>query len=460
MIGILAAGTYLPRRRLDRAEIAAFLGTGAGRGSRTVASYDEDTTTLGVAAARRALAATTAAVDQLWFATAEPAWLEKTNATVIWAALRLPERVAVMDTGGAVRSGTGALAAALRSGPTTLVVTAGIRTGLAGGPDESAGGDGAAALLVGDAAEADLLAVHLGSASATTELIERWRLPGDTRTKQWEERLGEVRYPPLAAAAWREALASAGVAATEVARVTVAATHARAASAFTRTLPDGVVVDDLASRMGHSGAAHGALALCAALEDADPGTIVGLVNIADGADVVLVRRTSRPLGLGPTVAAQLATGKPVSYARYLQWRQQLEVQPPNRPEPARISAAAASRRTAWKYGFVGTAAVGGTVHLPPSRLPIDPAEPADMEPVPMADATGTIVTFTVDRLAYSQSPPVVFAVVDFDGGGRMPLELTDCDAGEVQVGARVGLSFRRLATADGIHNYFWKGVLL
>jgi uncharacterized OB-fold protein len=83
-----------------------------------------------------------------------------------------------------------------------------------------------------------------------------------------------------------------------------------------------------------------------------------------------------------------------------------------------------------------------------------------MEPVPMADAPGRIVTFTVDRLAYSQSPPVVFAVVDFDGGGRMPLELTDCDAGEVQVGARVGLSFRRLATADGIHNYFWKGVLL
>ena len=38
----------------------------------------------------------------------------------------------------------------------------------------------------------------------------------------------------------------------------------------------------------------------------------------------------------------------------------------------------------------------------------------------MADALGTIATFTVDRLAYSPSPPVVFAVVDFDGGGRCP----------------------------------------
>ena len=75
----------------------------------------------------------------------------------------------------------------------------------------------------------------------------------------------------------------------------------------------------------------------------------------------------------------------------------------------------------------------------------------------MADATGTIVTFTIDRMAYSPSPPIVFAVVDFDGGGRFPIELTDVDAGEVAIGDRVVMTFRRLFTADGIHDYFWKG---
>ncbi len=80
----------------------------------------------------------------------------------------------------------------------------------------------------------------------------------------------------------------------------------------------------------------------------------------------------------------------------------------------------------------------------------------DMEPAPMADVAGTIVTFTIDRLAYSPSPPIVFAVVDFDGGGRFPVELTDVDADEVQIGDRVEMTFRRLFTADGIHNYFWK----
>ena len=80
----------------------------------------------------------------------------------------------------------------------------------------------------------------------------------------------------------------------------------------------------------------------------------------------------------------------------------------------------------------------------------------DMEPVAMADATGTVVTSTIDRLAYSPSPPIVFAVVDFDGGGRYPVELTDADPDEIRAGSRVEMTFRRLFSADGIHDYFWK----
>jgi hydroxymethylglutaryl-CoA synthase len=82
--------------------------------------------------------------------------------------------------------------------------------------------------------------------------------------------------------------------------------------------------------------------------------------------------------------------------------------------------------------------------------------PQDDQARPMAGATGTIATFTVDKLAYSPSPPVVFAVVDFDGGGRLPVELTDVAPGEVRIGGRVEMTFRKLFTADGIHNYFWK----
>jgi uncharacterized OB-fold protein len=51
---------------------------------------------------------------------------------------------------------------------------------------------------------------------------------------------------------------------------------------------------------------------------------------------------------------------------------------------------------------------------------------------------------------------VVEAVVDFDGGGRYTLEVADSDPESLKVGTRVGLTFRRLNTAGGVHNYFWK----
>jgi uncharacterized OB-fold protein len=79
-----------------------------------------------------------------------------------------------------------------------------------------------------------------------------------------------------------------------------------------------------------------------------------------------------------------------------------------------------------------------------------------MEPVRMADTRATIATFTVDRLAFSLSPPIVAAIIDFDGGGRFQCELTDVDPESVRIGDRVEMTFRKLSTADGIHNYFWK----
>src|SRR5918999_5819679 len=119
--GILAYGAYLPFQRLDRKSISASLGAGGGKGTRTVASYDEDTTSLGVEAARRALRALPPGAPQptaLYFATSDPAYLEKTNAATVHAALGLDSSVVAYDFGGAVRSGVGALRAALgRAGP-------------------------------------------------------------------------------------------------------------------------------------------------------------------------------------------------------------------------------------------------------------------------------------------------------------------------------------------------------
>lgn len=79
-----------------------------------------------------------------------------------------------------------------------------------------------------------------------------------------------------------------------------------------------------------------------------------------------------------------------------------------------------------------------------------------MEREPLARRQGTVATYTVDRLAFSPSPPVIDVVVDFDGGGRCTVELADAQPDEVEIGTRVEMSFRRMYTAGGVHNYFWK----
>lgn len=85
------------------------MGAGGGRGHRAVAGYDEDTTTMGVEAARNALRGSTVTPSSIWFATANPAYLDKTNATAIQAALDLPQETWAVDAGGSARSAEAAL---------------------------------------------------------------------------------------------------------------------------------------------------------------------------------------------------------------------------------------------------------------------------------------------------------------------------------------------------------------
>ncbi|TML95775.1 MAG: hydroxymethylglutaryl-CoA synthase, partial [Actinobacteria bacterium] len=87
--GIVSYGAYLPRHRLARAAIRETLGQGGGKGTRSVAGYDEDTTSMGVEAARKACWNGSFAPASLHFATTAPAYADKTNATAVHAALGL-----------------------------------------------------------------------------------------------------------------------------------------------------------------------------------------------------------------------------------------------------------------------------------------------------------------------------------------------------------------------------------
>ncbi len=459
MVGIISYGVYLPYWRLQRGAITAALGSGGGKGTRAVASYDEDTTSMGVEAARIALASAPAGAQPgvLAFATTAPAYLDKTNATTIHAALALPSSVGAMDTIGSVRSGAAAVAVA--SAGKGLAVLADIRTGLPGGADEAAGGDAAVALLFGEGP--DVLATPIGGADVTAEFVDRWRTPGDAHSKQWEERFGEFAYVPLAEQSVADALKATGLTMAEVDHVIVTGLHTRAVQAARKAIgavPDSLA-PDLTDLIGNTGTAHPALLLADVLDRALPGQTIMIVTLADGCSTQLLRTTDALPRRRPAVSVRdriAATRDDLSYSSFLTWRGQIHREPPRRPEPERPAGPPSLRGTAWKYGLFGSRDEQGFVHLPPARVSMGSGEIDRMEMVRMADVRATIATFTVDRLAYSLSPPVVAAIIDFDGGGRFQCELTDVDPSTVRIGDRVEMTFRRLYTQDGIHNYFWK----
>jgi uncharacterized OB-fold protein len=387
--------------------------------------------------------------EAIYFATSTPPYLDKTNAAAIHAALDLGHEGFAVDVAGSPRSGVGASRAAAASGG--LVVMADVVTGLPGSSDERDGADGAVAFLFGPADQAAVEMVS--SASATAEFLDRWRLPDEVASHRWEERFGLEMYLPLIEEVASRALANAGLERTD--HVVVSSPHARAAAAARKQLgaapgPDG---------LGYSGTPDVGLRLAATLDSARPGETILNVSAVDGCDAAVLRATDRIADgrHGPSVAEQLEGGREVTYPQYLMWRGLLDREPPRRPEPERPAAPPAARAEAWKFAFVGSACQEcGQVHVPPRRVCVSCGSVDHMERRPLADKQGTIATYTVDRLAFSPSPPMIDAVVDFEGGGRYTLEVADASPDEVDIGTRLALTFRKLYTTGGVHNYFWK----
>ena len=198
---------------------------------------------------------------------------------------------------------------------TTLVVLSDMRDGLPTSADESAGGDGAAAVVVGDDGPGTpVIAEYLGGASVSDEFLDRWRTAGDRRSRLWEERFGETRYVPLGTEAWEAALKDVGISADQVDRVAVTGMHGRAVKALARKLGvgDGALADDLAGDRGPD-RRRPSRAWCwpPCVEQSRPGEVVAVVALADGADVLVFRTTEARSSWSPAepVADQVAGGR-------------------------------------------------------------------------------------------------------------------------------------------------------
>jgi hydroxymethylglutaryl-CoA synthase len=464
MVGIVSYGSYVPYRRLKRAAIAAVLGVAATRGERSVASFDEDSVSMAVAALRDALKAAAATdVRSLVFATTTAPYAEKLNAALVGAAALLPAEIRASDSTGSIRAGLSAMLqaadAVAATGGQAAVAIADSRLGAPEGKAEQANGDGAVAFLFGNE---NVIAEIEATASLTREYLDSWRAPGERFAHSWEERFALTQaFNPLFKKIIHDVLEKAKVQPADLAKIVLDAPNQRAADEILRELKidSAKVADSLAVTVGQTGAAHAALMLTAVLPSAKPGDRILVATVGDGADALMLRVTPAASAFKPvhSVGRMVESKGDVSYGNYLKWREILPTEPPRRPDPERPAAPPMMRSEKWKFGLIGSrCTVCGTAQLPPQRVCVKCRAFDKMEPYAFADRTGRVATYAIDRLAFSLNPPTVNVVVDYEGGGRFLCEMTDCEPDKVAIGDEVEMTFRRLFTADGVHNYFWK----
>jgi 3-hydroxy-3-methylglutaryl CoA synthase/uncharacterized OB-fold protein len=464
MAGIVSYGSYVPYRRLKRSAIAAVLGTPAGKGERAIASFDEDSVSMAVEATRDALkAAPPGDVQALIFATTTPPYAEKLSAAVIGAAAMLPAEIRASDMTGSVRAGMSALlqgADAIAGGATRALVAIGdCRLAAPEGKAEQTTGDGAVAFVL---AAKDVIAEIEASSSLTREFLDTWRANGERFAHSWEERFTLTQaHAPLLGSVIKSVLEKGKCAPSDLAKVILDTPNPRAADEIARALKidPSKFSDSYALTIGQTGAAHAGLMLAAALPSAKPGDRVLVATVADGADAILLRVTPAAASFKPvhSVGRMIESKGDVSYANYLKWREILPTEPPRRPDPDRPAGPPMMRSEKWKFGFIGSRCTNcGTPQLPPQLVCVKCHQRGKMEPYGFADRIGKIATYAIDRLAYSLNPPTVNVVIDFDGGGRFLCEMTDCEPDKVAISEEVEMTFRRLFTADGVNNYFWK----
>jgi hydroxymethylglutaryl-CoA synthase len=459
MPGICRIATYLPRRRLDRSLIARAWGSRVAAGSRTVAAVDEDALTMGIDAALACIAGDDpGGFDGVSFASTSAPYLEKQVASMVATTIDLPRDAAVADFGGSARASLAALRAAcdaVRAGSLArpLVVAADVRPAEPGSELEAQLGDGAACAAVGG----DEVIAELVSAAAVSEQFTyAWRTDEQRYVQVADARFGNqygvARDVPEAVTA---ALRKAELPPARVATLCLAMPDPRAAGdAAKRIGCDPKTQLATALEVGVLGTPDPMVLLGRALETAKPGDFVVVAAYGEGADALVFRATDALPARRPVpLAERLAGGMPVqSYERWLRARGVL---------PSDVGGETVPTYIEWKelkqdvrlYGSRCEAC--GLVQYPQALVCIGCQARERMTDAKLAK-TGTVFTYTIDNLAQVPEHPMPMVVGDLDGGGRVYLQGTDCAEGDIAIGARVRLTFRRLHEAGGDRNYFWK----
>ena len=472
--GITGFGGYVPRLRMERSAIAAAHKwmapslRGQALGRRAFCSWDEDSVTMAVEAARDALPPGRAVeMDRLLFASTTMPFADLQNAAIIAGALGLRHDIQTLDIGQSQRAGTSALMAAFRdAGGTTLVTASDRPRGKPASTQEIGFGAGAAAFTLGSVG---VIATLQGSASSTAMFVDHFRSADGKYDYYWEERwIRDEGYLKIVPPAVKAALADAGVAADDIKHFILPTAFKGVSAALARKLglAAGVEAPALEEDGGFCGSAHGLVMLAKVLETAAPGDAILLVGFGQGCDVLVLRVTDAISGFRPRrgVSGALADGQShADYLRLLSYDNGIDLEWGMRSEkPIKTAFTEQYRSSDQLASFVaGRCAKCGTIQFPQLPYCANPQCAAPQEqfsPVSLADVPAKVLTYTADWLSYHPAPPLYVGFVQFDNGARVLMEMVDVDAKGVETGMPLRSVFRikDVDKARGYPRYFWK----
>ena len=470
--GILAAGAYIPRRRLQRSAIHnanswfAPNMRGAAKGEKAIANWDEDSVTMAVDAGRDCLSALgDTEINTVSLASTTLPFADRLNAGLAKEAMNFPNATAAFDATGSLRAGSSILMQALNSTGNHLCLAADNRKARPGSEGEMLQGDGAAAICVG---EGKPIAVLRGSHSITMDFVDHFRATSEDFDYYWEKRwVRDEGFMGMLRGTINDALDKFGVKAVGIDHVLIPLPGRSLPPKLLKTFgfKDEAIADILFSNVGYTGAAHPLLMLTAALEKAKSGEIILLVGFGQGVDVLLFE-TTKELGKSKTqmgFGGYLRTrSEDNNYMSYLFHRGLLDMEKGMRAEyDEKQPGTALSRDRKAVLGLIGgKCSKTGTVQFPKTDISVSQNDRAinTQEDYPLSNITAKITTFTADRLTYSPDPPTYYGMIDFEGGGRMIAEFSDVTEEDVEVGRDVRMVFRIKARDEQrkFIKYFWK----
>lgn len=468
MAGIVSYGAYIPLMRLPLSVIQGRAPKDGGP-EKAVAWMDEDSVTLGVAAARNALQGFDKdQIDAVLFATTTYGFAEKQAASIIAKALNLKGDVRTADIAHSTRGGSLALQSAIDavkagSANNVLVIAADCRMGAPGSGFEANTGDAAAAIVIG---RDNVLAELNGQYSHTDEIIDIWRKQGDRFLHSWEDRFVNTHgYGDNMAAAIAGLSAKTGRAVSSFTRAAIYAPEARSLGEVTKRagIAKEQLQDPLFGRVGNAGTAFAPLLLIAALEQAKAGDSILVAAYGDGADALafdVVAARNVPASYR-SIAQLLAHRKVVdAYGKYMKARGLVIAEYDEVDEPG-ISATVHFRERAEDLSLEGQVCACGTHQFPKGRICVRCNKPDQFTPVCYSSATGRVVTYTLDAFFPSPEPPTAVGIIEVknaDGtaGPRIHMQITELSPKDVDVDLDVEFSFRCIHRVGQRPNYFWK----